>query len=270
MAHVQLNNVTVEYPIFTQHTQSLKTSILGRLGGTLSKHNNTVIVRALNNLTMELKDGDRLGIVGPNGAGKTTLLRVISRIYEPQIGTADINGSISSFTDLTLGMDPEANGWENITFRCVFMGLTFARARELSSSIAEFSELGGFLDMPVRTYSAGMFIRLAFAISTSVQPDIIVMDELIGAGDAQFYQKAQKRLQELIGNTKILVLASHDDNIIKDLCNKGLWLEHGKVKSIGPAKDVVKQYLESVGGPKKKATWGNDSSKKHEPEGSAA
>jgi ABC-type polysaccharide/polyol phosphate transport system ATPase subunit len=150
------------------------------------------------------------------------------------------------------------------------MGLTFARARELSSSIAEFSELGGYLDMPVRTYSAGMFIRLAFAISTSVQPDIIVMDELIGAGDAQFYQKAQKRLEELIGNTKILVLASHDENIIKDLCNKGLWLEHGKVKSIGPAKDVVKQYLESVGGPKKKATWGNDSSKKHSPEGSAA
>ena len=270
MALVKLNNVTVEYPIFTQHTQSIKTSMLARLGGTLSKHNDTVIVCALDKLTIELNDGDRLGIVGPNGAGKTTLLRVISRIYEPQIGTVEINGSISTFTDLTLGMDLEATGWENIIFRCVFMGLTFAQGQELSPSIAEFSELGDYLDMPVRTYSTGMFVRLAFAISTSVQPDIIVMDELIGAGDAQFYQKAQKRLEELIGNTKILVLASHDDNIITDLCNKGLWLEHGKVKSVGAAKDVVKQYLESVGGPKKKATWGNDSSKKHEPEGSAA
>jgi len=256
----------VEYPIFTQHTQSLKTSILGRLGGTLSTHNATVIVRALDNLTLDLQDGDRLGIIGPNGAGKTTLLRVISRIYEPQKGEVDIEGSISTFTDLTLGMDPEATGWENITFRCVFMGLTFARARELSSSIDEFSELGDYLDMPVRTHSAGMFIRLAFAISTSVQPDIIIMDELIGAGDAQFYQKAQKRLEDLIGNTKILVLASHDEGIIRDLCNKAIWLEHGKVQSIGPAGDVVKQYLESVGGPRKQANWGIEHLNNAEPE----
>src|SRR5215204_1131161 len=132
MAHVRLNDVTVEYPIFTPHTQSLKTSIFGRLGGTISKHNDSVIVRALNHLTLELEDGDRLGIVGPNGAGKTTLLRVISRIYEPQKGIIDISGTISCFTDLTLGMDPEATGWENIIFRCVFMGLTFAQARAMS------------------------------------------------------------------------------------------------------------------------------------------
>jgi ABC-type polysaccharide/polyol phosphate transport system ATPase subunit len=167
-------------------------------------------------------------------------------------------------------MDLEATGWENITFRCAFMGLTFARATELSSSIVEFSELGGYLDMPVRTYSAGMFLRLAFAISTSVQPDIVIMDELIGAGDAQFYQKAQKRLQELIGNTKILILASHDQSIIRDPCNKALWLEHGTVKIVGPAEDVVKQYLESVGGPKKKAACGKDPTENAEPESSPA
>jgi ABC-type polysaccharide/polyol phosphate transport system ATPase subunit len=246
MALIKFENVTVEYPIFTSHTRSLKTALLGRIGGTLAKHNATVIVRALENINLELNDGDRLGIVGHNGAGKTTLLRVASRIYEPQIGFAEIDGSVSSFTDLTLGMDTEATGWENIIFRGVVMGLTFAEAREISPSIAEFSELGDYLDLPVRTYSAGMFLRLAFAISTSVQPDIVVMDELISAGDAQFIEKAEKRLAGLIGRTKILVLASHQLGTISTLCNKALWLEHGHIKALGSPDDVIKEYLASV------------------------
>jgi ABC-type polysaccharide/polyol phosphate transport system ATPase subunit len=262
MALIRLKNVTVSYPIFTQHTQSLKTALLSRLGGTIANYNDTVIVQALNNLNLELKDGDRLGIVGPNGAGKTTLLRVASRVYEPQSGTVEIEGSVSCFTDLTLGMDPEATGWENIIFRCIFMGLTFTEARQISPSIADFCELGDYLNMPVRTYSAGMFIRLAFAISTSIQPDIIIMDELIGAGDAQFFRKAQKRLEDLLGSTKILVIASHSEKIIADLCNKALWLEHGCVKEFGPAEDVVGQYLKSVGGPRPKPSWAKGHSDK--------
>jgi len=246
MALVQFNNVTVDYPIFTSHTRSIKTALFSRLGGRLASHNNTVIVRALDDVSFELKNGDRLAIVGHNGAGKTTLLRVASRIYEPQIGSVDIRGNVSSFTDLTLGMDIEATGWENITFRCIFMGLTFAEARELAPSIAEFSELGDYLDMPVRTYSSGMFLRLAFAISTAIRHDIIVMDELINAGDASFVEKAQKRLEGLIGSTNIFLLATHSLDIITKLCNKALWLEHGRIRGLGPAKDVQEAYLASV------------------------
>jgi len=246
MALVRFNNVTVDYPIFTSHTRSIKAALFSRLGGKLANHNNTIIVRALDDVSLELNSGDRLALVGHNGAGKTTLLRVASRIYEPQSGSVEIQGDVSSFTDLTLGMDLEATGWENITFRCIFMGLTFAEARELAPSIAEFSELGDYLDMPVRTYSTGMFLRLAFAISTSIRHDIIVMDELINAGDASFAEKAEKRLQELIGNTSIFLLATHFMGIITKLCNKALWLEHGRVKGLGPAKDVIKAYLASV------------------------
>ena len=246
MALVRFDNVTVDYPIFTSHTRSIKAALYSRLGGKLASHNNTVIVRALDGVSLELNNGDRLAIVGHNGAGKTTLLRVASRIYEPQIGSVDIQGNVSSFTDLTLGMDIEATGWENITFRCIFMGLTFAEARELAPSIAEFSELGDYLDMPVRTYSSGMFLRLAFAISTAIRHDIIVMDELINAGDASFVEKAQKRLEDLIGGTNIFLLATHFLEIITKLCNKALWLEHGKIRGLGPAKDVLDAYLASV------------------------
>jgi ABC-type polysaccharide/polyol phosphate transport system ATPase subunit len=246
MALVRFNHVTVDYPIFTSHTRSIKTALFSRLGGKLASHNNTVIVRALDDISVELKDGDRLALVGHNGAGKTTFLRVASRIYEPQSGSVDVQGDVSSFTDLTLGMDIEATGWENITFRCIFMGLTFAEARELAPSIAEFSELGDYLDMPVRTYSSGMFLRLAFAISTSIRHDVIVMDELIAAGDASFTAKAEKRLEELIGNTNILMLATHYLGIITKLCNKALWLEHGRIKAIGPADDVLKDYVASA------------------------
>jgi len=246
MALVRFNNVTVDYPIFTSHTRSIKTALFSRLGGKLASHNNTVIVRALENINVELKDGDRLALIGHNGAGKTTFLRVASRIYEPQIGSVDIQGKVSSFTDLTLGMDIEATGWENITFRCIFMGLTFAEARELAPSIAEFSELGDYLDMPVRTYSTGMFLRLAFAIATSVHHDIIVMDELIHTGDASFIEKSQKRLHEIIGNANIFLLASHLIGMITSLCNKALWLEHGRIRGFGPAAEVIEAYQASV------------------------
>ena len=156
--------------------------------------------------------------------------------------TLVLPAEFSSLTDITLGMDQEATGWENITFRCIFMGMTFAEARRLAPSIAEFTELGQYLNLPVRTYSTGMFMRLAFAIATSVIPDIIVMDEMIGAGDAQFIEKARKRLEELLENAKILVLATHDRNISMRLCTKALWLEKGKVRRFGPAKKLWRGF----------------------------
>ena len=245
MVHVLLDDVSVEYPIYTPHTRALKTVVVSRLGGQLAAHNRTTIVRALSGVSLDLEAGDRLCVVGHNGCGKTTLLRVISGAYEPQSGKVDIAGSVSSFTDITLGMDPEATGWENINFRCIFMGMTFAEARRLAPSIAEFTDLGGYLDLPVRTYSSGMFMRLAFAITTSVTPDIIVMDEMIGTGDAQFIQKARERLNTLLSSTKILILATHNQQIATQFCNKGLWLEKGEIKSFGSTQSVLDDYLNS-------------------------
>jgi ABC-type polysaccharide/polyol phosphate transport system ATPase subunit len=246
MASIRLRGVSVHYPVFTPKTRAFKSMILNRLGGTVRVHDNTVVVEALRDLDLDLADGDRLAIVGHNGAGKTTLLRVISGVYEPQQGTVEVQGRVSSFVDITLGMDPEGTGWENIVLRGVFMGLTFAEARALAPSIAEFSDLGQYLDMPVRTYSAGMFMRLAFAITTSVQPEVIVMDEMIGAGDARFLEKATERLNALIGQTSILVLASHSHQILERFCNKALWLERGEARAFGPVAEVLKRSTAKV------------------------
>jgi len=242
MARIALRDVTIAFPIFSSHTRSIRTALLSRLGGSLAAHNDTVIVRALLNISLDLFDGDRLGVIGRNGAGKTTFLRVISSVYPPLTGEAVIEGKVSSFTDIGLGMNPEATGWQNIIFRCVFLGLTFAEARALAPSIGEFCELGGYLDLPVRTYSTGMFLRLAFAISTAVHPDIVVMDEMIGAGDQSFIEKAQKRIDDLLERTRILVLASHSRPIIRNFCNKVLWLEQGQVRMLGRVDDVLLAY----------------------------
>jgi ABC-type polysaccharide/polyol phosphate transport system ATPase subunit len=247
MVHVQLEAVSVEYPVYTSHTRALKTVAISRLGGQLAEHNRTTVVRALSDISLELEPGDRLALIGHNGAGKTTLLRVISGVYQPQTGEVRVSGTVSSFTDITLGMDPEATGWENIIFRCIFMGMSFSEARRLAPSIAEFTELGQYLELPVRTYSSGMFLRLAFAIVTSVVPDIIVMDEMIGTGDARFVTKARERLSGLLMKTKILVIATHNKEIGATFCNKALWLEKGRAKSFGPTQTVMDEYLASVG-----------------------
>jgi ABC-type polysaccharide/polyol phosphate transport system ATPase subunit len=242
MARVCLQDVSVEFPIYTPHTRALKSSIFTGLGGRLAAHNETVIGRALEDITLDLKDGDRLGLIGHNGAGKTTLLRVISSVYPPVSGKVEVFGRLASYTDMALGMDPEATGWQNIVFRCVFMGLTFAEAKALSPSIAEFSELGPYLDLPVRTYSSGMYLRLAFAITTAVLTDIVVMDEMIGAGDAQFVEKTQQRVGTLLGKARILVLASHSQQIIRDFCTTVAWLENGRIRMFGPAAEILPAY----------------------------
>lgn len=224
----------------------MRTALFSRLGGTIEAHNRTMHVQALRDISLELNDGDRLGLVGHNGAGKTTFLRLISGVYPPTAGLARVEGKVSSFTDITLGMEPEATGWQNIVFRGVFLGLTFKEAEALAPLIAEFSELGEFLDLPVRTYSTGMFLRLAFAISTSVQPDIVVMDEMIAAGDQNFLQKARLRIESLLEKASILVLASHSDEIIKTFCNKVLWLEKGRLRMLGDADEVTHLYKRSL------------------------
>jgi ABC-type polysaccharide/polyol phosphate transport system ATPase subunit len=242
MAHISLRQAVVEFPIVNASSRSLQLRLYQALGGKLTSRHSTIVVRALDGIDLELNDGDRLGLIGHNGSGKTTLLRVLAGVYRPRPGSATIAGSISSFTDITLGMDPESTGWENIIFRCVFMGLGFAEAKRRSPAIAEFSELGSYLDLPVRTYSTGMYLRLAFAISTSIEPDILIMDEMISAGDLQFIEKAKQRLREIIGKANILALASHDLQMIRSMCNKVVWLERGVIKGMGPAEVVVMAY----------------------------
>jgi ABC-type polysaccharide/polyol phosphate transport system ATPase subunit len=245
MATIETDGASVSFPVFSTHTRSVRTAMLSKLGGTIRPHNRTQHVEALRDITLRLTNGDRVGLVGHNGAGKTTFLRLISGVYPPVSGRARIEGKISSFTDITLGMEPEATGWQNIIFRCVFLGLTFKEAEALAPSIAEFSELGEFLDLPVRTYSSGMFLRLAFAISTSVQPDIVIMDEMIAAGDQTFIDKARRRIESLLERASIFVLASHSDEIIRAFCNRALWLEKGSVKAFGEVNEVLAAYAAS-------------------------
>src|SRR5262245_51683438 len=247
MARITLRNVALDFPIVNASSHSLQLRLFQTLGGQLTAHHSTVVVRALDNIDLELRDGDSLGIIGHNGSGKTSLLRVFAGVYTSNIGLARIEGSISSFTDISLGMDPESTGWENIIFRCAFMGMTFEQAKRVSPGIAEFSELGDYLDLPVRTYSTGMFLRLAFAISTSVEPDILIMDEMIATGDAKFIQKAKRRIQEVVDKANILTVASHDLKLVREICNKALWLEHGVIKQLGAPADVTAAYEKTYG-----------------------
>lgn len=246
MALIALEGVSLDYPVFNSRTRSLQIDLYSRLGGVLAEHDRTLVVRAVDDVSLTLRDGDRIGLVGQNGAGKTTLLRIIAGAFRPTRGTLRIEGSISSYTDLFLGMDGEATGRDNIIFRCVFLGKTFREARVLAPEIAEFSGLGGHLDLPVRTYSAGMLVRLAFSISTAFQPDILVMDEMIGTGDAEFIAKAEQRLNNIVERSKILVISSHDMAIIGRLCTKAAWLDKGRMRLLGKPDEVIAAYRREV------------------------
>lgn len=244
MASIILDRVTVDFPIYNAKKRSLKSELIRRtVGGHIEAiDDNHVSVMALRDVSLELKDGDRLGLIGRNGAGKSTLLRVLSGVYEPPIGRVAIEGSISSLTDMTMGMDAEATGYENILLRSVFLGVSVKQARASIADIEEFTELGNFLKLPMRTYSSGMVVRLAFAISTAVTPEILIMDEIVGAGDAAFFVKAEARLNRLIGSTHILVLASHDHEILRRICNKAALMEEGRLRMIGPVDEVLAAY----------------------------
>ena len=240
MSHVVARNVVVDFPIYGTKSRSLKSTMFrAATGGLVAKDaEKRVVVRALNNVCFEFREGDRVGIVGHNGSGKTTLLRVLAGAYEPVSGTIDVSGRVASMLSITVGMDMEATGYENIFLRTAIMGFTPKSVGPLVDDIVDFSELGDYIHMPIRTYSSGMVMRLAFAISTSVSADIILMDEWLSAGDAAFAQKAHGRLTAILNEAKILVLASHNEQLIKENCNKIMHLDHGELLGI-----------ESLGGP---------------------
>lgn len=245
MASIEFNNVCVDFPIYNADGRSLKKRLLqvatgGQLG---ADQNGRVVVRALEGLNFSLKDGDRLGLLGHNGAGKTTLLRLLSGVYVPSTGTANVHGEIGSLIAISLGIDPEATGRENIFLRGGLLGLAKAEINRQLDDIIEFSELGDFVDMPVRTYSTGMHLRLAFAVSTILRPEILLMDEWLSVGDEGFKHKAEERMKGLVQSTNILVIASHSRELILRTCNRAIWLEHGKIRMDGDATSVSKAYF---------------------------
>lgn len=230
---ISAQNISVEFPVFENSHRSLKKAVLnistgGRIGQSADRH---PFVTALDDLSFSFEEGSRVGLWGHNGSGKTTLLRVLAGIYAPVKGRLVVRGRIASLLDVSMGLDPDATGFENIYLRGILDGMRPARIRSKIDEIADFTELGEYLNLPVRTYSSGMMLRLAFAISTSVEADILIMDEWLSVGDQGFSAKAAQRLDELVGNASILVVATHDQNLIDRICNRKIILEHGKIIS---------------------------------------
>ena len=206
----------------------------------------TFEVQALEHINLTVNHGDRLGIIGSNGAGKSTLLKLLAGIYPPSIGRREVRGHVSALFDITLGFELEASGWENIMYRGFLQGESPRSIREKMQPIAEFSELGDFLNMPVRYYSTGMMVRLAFSIATSIDPEILVVDEVLSAGDLAFQTKARDRMRELMATASAVIVVSHDLPSLALLCDRVLWLEHGKMQMIGPTNEVIAAYTQQV------------------------
>ncbi|NUS45475.1 MAG: ABC transporter ATP-binding protein [Mycobacteriaceae bacterium] len=240
---IECHDAWVEFPIFDAKSRSLKKAFLGKAGGAIGRNgSDVVVVEALREITMSLKDGDRVGLVGHNGAGKSTLLRLLSGIYEPTRGSTQIRGRVAPVFDLGVGMDPEISGYENIIIRGLFLGQTRKQMLAKVDEIAEFTELGEYLSMPLRTYSTGMRVRLAMGVVTSIDPEILLLDEGIGAVDAEFMKKARHRLQDLVSRSGILVFASHSNEFLAQLCDTAMWIDHGRIRMHGGIAEVVGAY----------------------------
>ena len=241
MKVIELNQVVVDLPVYNVDARSLRKNLVrlttgGRLMQDSSAH---VVVRALDRISLTAEEGDRIALVGHNGAGKSTLLRTIGGVYAPTAGRVEVRGNVSTVLDPSTGIDPEASGEENIRLLARYRNVRKADAEAAVEEIADFTELGQFLKLPVKTYSSGMLARLVFAVATSFQPDILVMDEWLGAGDAAFVQKAQDRMVEFVSRARVLVLASHSSDIVERFCNRAILLDAGRVKAMGSPTEIL-------------------------------
>ena len=252
MAHLKLENVGVEFAIYQSSARSLKTAILQSVGGVIgaSSDSGRTVVRALHDVNLEIRRGDRVALIGHNGAGKTTLLRTMAGIYRPTRGQLVAEGRRVPLFDVGLGFDSDASGYENIVLRGLLMGVSRREIESKVDSIAAFSGLGKFLELPVRTYSSGMAMRLIFSIATSIDADILLMDEWIAAGDEAFLSQADKRLHELIDRSHILVFASHAVNLLQATCRRAVVLEGGSIVFDGPLEEALQRYSKRAPAPR--------------------
>lgn len=244
-AFIELQEATVDFPIFNSTSRSLTSKVLNTAtgGGLDADAAGRVFVRSLDNVSIRIDKGERVALIGHNGAGKSSLLRVLAGIYRPTQGVATSKGTVSTLMDISLGVSNEVTGRENIFLRAALLGIPRAEIESKLAEIIDFSELGNFIDVPVRTYSSGMALRLAFAISTMVRPNILIMDEWLSVGDGSFARKAEEKLLEIVDSTEILVIATHSKEIAERLCTRAIWLDHGKILMDGNAKKVAGKYF---------------------------
>jgi ABC-type polysaccharide/polyol phosphate transport system ATPase subunit len=244
MASIYLRDVCVDFPIYQAGARSLKKLLISgtTLGNLARDADDRVMVRALHDISLEVEDGERIGLIGANGAGKTTLLKVLAGIYKPTQGQARISGHATALINSSVGLNPDATGRENIILRGLYMDIHPRDMRDRVEQVAEFTELGSYLDMPVRTYSSGMMVRLAFAVSTCIRPEILILDEWLSAGDAHFLAKAQRRMEDFVAQSSMLVLASHSFELIEQWCRRAVYLKGGLVEAMGPVEEVVARY----------------------------
>jgi lipopolysaccharide transport system ATP-binding protein len=241
-SYIRLRNATLSFPSSLYNALTLKEEVFKVLN--LGKRTKLLYdVTALNGLDLDIHEGEKVGIIGRNGAGKSTLLKAMAGIYPLQSGTIETSGRIRSLFELSVGFEPEATGRENITYRGLLLGETPKGVKEKEQAIIDFADIGDFIDFPLKTYSAGMMVRLAFAISTSISGDILLLDEILAAGDAAFQEKAKKRMQELIDEARIIVLVSHDMASIRRICTRAIYLRGGKLIADGNVDHVIKEYL---------------------------
>ncbi|MBR0884060.1 MULTISPECIES: ABC transporter ATP-binding protein [Bradyrhizobium] len=242
---IRLDGVNLQYSASAFNERSLKALFTGLLGANARPvlHD----VHALKNICVEIVPGERVGLLGHNGAGKSTFLKMVAGLYPISSGFRYVDGTVRSLFDLSLGFEPDATGRENILYRGLLLGLTPSFMRSVEEQIVAFADVGEFIDYPIKTYSAGMQVRLAFAISTIVGGDILLLDEVIGAGDATFMQRAKTRILELIDNSEILLLASHDLGALRQICERALVLDQGEVKFDGPVDVAVEEYKKLTG-----------------------
>lgn len=244
-ARIEVQDLRIDFPLYHGQSRSLKKSLLARATGRRRLQENAqhrLVVQALRNLSFTLEPGERLGLVGHNGAGKTTLLRALAGVYEPVGGSVRIQGTLNALLDPNQGMNPELTGRENVALRGRYHNLDHAGVTALQEDVRAFAELGDFFDLPVRIYSSGMIIRLAFAMATAIRPQVLLMDEWFLAGDAAFREKARERLETMVRGADILVLSTHLNDIVRSWCTRVIWLEDGRVRADGPTAEVMEAF----------------------------
>jgi lipopolysaccharide transport system ATP-binding protein len=242
MIRIHLHSINLHFRVRKCARTSLKAFVLN---GLFRRDVNPYLeIHALRDINLDIEEGQRVGIVGPNGAGKSTLLRLLAGVYWPSSGERQVHGKISSLMDINLGIEPNASGWDNIAYRCYLQGDSPAEVEAKRPEIAEFCELGDYLDMPARYYSRGMYVRFAFAIATAVEPEILLLDEVFSAGDKAFQQKARERMASLIDKARLMVFVSHDLATMADLCNRVIWMEKGAIIADGNPAEILERYSE--------------------------